>query len=309
MQRVQRLILLLAMVTLWLINVQSEPPSPRLYPGIRTREALLRGSLPPFNTAAEAESRTCALAAASIPDPLPFELYPDDRTVIASYKQAWQTICREGGDASLAEAFRLARQLEEMLLVPVLAEGLPAKEEARRDAIYQRLDALDRFMPAFYGHAEGSGTYGLNRHIFYLFALEAAAEDRSFFQIHFLYRQQAPLYPWQDPGLCTRFGAYDWPKNYATLKEAEETFSQPVYRQALAEWRRALLFEFSGSRERFCLCDGQREDVVLDVENMAVYLAQHPDPEQNAAALEQLSGELRRGLKKVNNFSEEGCSF
>ena len=298
---------------LWLFLTAGEPPNSMLYPGMRTREALLRGSLPPFNTAEEASSRTCALAERPIPENLPIPLFEDDRRVIQEYKDNWLKLCRKQAEASLAETLRFARQIEIMLHNPLFVDDLPEEKDdqgsSRRERIYQRLDALDQFIPAFYGHVESGEFYSYNRSVFYLFALEAAPEDRQFFQLHFRFARQYNRFPWQGKELCTRFGEYDWIADQMLLDQAKSWLKTPVYWQMISEWRLALWSEFLGRETNFCLCNGGREDLVLDAEAFASYLAQQPSFAPQAKAAGELVEALHKGQKNVRNYAEEGCSY
>lgn len=285
----------------------SERENRFLYPGIRTPEALLRGSLPPFSTVREAMARTCKIAARPIPPELPLVLYEDDLQTIRSYKSSWLALCEGRSEKTLPEAFRLARQLEDMLRIPLFREGLPPPGEQRSMLVYERLDALDTFIPAFYGHAENTEVYGFIRSIFYLAALQGSAEDRLFFQLHFTYRRQAHLFPWQNDPLCANFGDYDWIQSLRELRHAQTTLQNPIYRQALNEWERAIYFLFDARHEDFCVCQGDRQDLLIDAEAIGVFLTKFPDRENSISPIKELIDALHQGKKRVRSFAEEGC--
>lgn len=298
-----------------------EPEAPELYPGIKTPEALLRGSLPPFNTVEEAKSKTCAIAARPLPAYLPLALFEDDRQALKAYKDAWLTLCRQPRASALAEAYQLSLDLEKMLREPIFGIGLPdaAADEPdaalRIDTIYQRLDALDAVVPAFFGTAEGFEYYAPNWTLFYLAALDATQEDQAFFRLHFQLRRHPLFYPWieaaADMGVCTLFGEYRWEDGLAAIEEVLGESRHPIYVRSLQEWRAALLgaFEVGSGKPQLCSCRSGPQEVLQDGENLLAALAAFPE---QSLVIGRFSGAIEK-IKKyprlVRNYREEGCVY
>lgn len=301
--------------------LMGEPEKPSLYPNIRTAEALLRGSLPPYNTVEEARAKTCEVAARPLPAVLPLALFEDDRQTLSSYKGAWLTLCHQPTATALAEAYQLSLELEKMLREPIFSLDLPAVESdepeagLRIDKIYQRLDKLDQVVPAFFGTAEGFEYYAPNWTLFYLAALEGTDEDQEFFRLHFQLRRHPLFYPWieaaADLGVCTLFGEYAWDQTLEAIEEALARVSHPIYVRSLQEWRAALLgaFEVSNRKPQICSCRTDAVVVLADGEKLLEALGRHESLQAATARLKDALHVLRSSKKLVQNYQVQGCMY